>query len=186
MTIVVVSQHVERAQNYSPPTSFSVNKLFPMFVFHAWSLAHPHAKVVQSWKGVASAMHTATVQSAAENATLTAETKALKSRKRELEAQAHDLQCIVVAAVAERDQLALKHKVLKSRKRELEAQVHDLQCIMVAAVAQRDQLALNLQKVGGGTPGQTIGSSTTTNDKENFDGSTNDDENGRGGDCTKD
>ena len=115
MTIVVVSQHVERAQNYSPPTSFSVNKLFPMFVFHAWSLAHPQAKVVQSWKGVASAMHTATVQSVAENATLTAENTALKSRKRELEAQAHDLQCIVVAAVAERDQLPLKHKALAGR-----------------------------------------------------------------------
>ena len=73
---------------------------------------------------------------------MNAENTALKSRKRDLEAQGHDLQCIVVAAVAERDQLALKHKALKCRNRELEVQVHDLQCIVVAAADERDQLAL--------------------------------------------
>ena len=73
----------------------SVNKLFPMFAFHAGHLPTQQAKVVQSWKGVARVIHTATVQSAAEKATLTAENKALKSRRRELEAQTHDLQCIV-------------------------------------------------------------------------------------------
>ena len=78
-----------------------------MFAFHAGHLPTQQAKVVQSWKGVARVIHTATVQSAAEKATLTAENKALKSRRRELEAQTHDLQCIVVAAVAERDQLTL-------------------------------------------------------------------------------
>ena len=100
---------MERAQNYSPPTSFSSLSISysPCSFFTPGHLCAQQAKIVRTWKGVASAMHTATVQSAAENAALTAENTALKSRKRQLEAQDHDLQCIVVAAVAERDQLAL-------------------------------------------------------------------------------
>ena len=166
---------MERAQNYSPPTSFpSLSISYPPCLFSTpGHLPTQQAKIVRTWKGVASALYTATVQSAAENAALNAENTALKSRKRDLEAQGHDLQCIVVAAVAERDQLALKHKAVKCRNRELEVQVHDLQCIVVAAAAERDQLALKLQKVGAGTVGQNIGSF-------------NDNENGRGGDCMKD
>ena len=79
---------MERAQNYSPPTSFSSLSIgySPCLFSTPGHLRTQQAKIVQSWKGVASAMHTATVQSVAENATLTAENTALKSRKRELEA----------------------------------------------------------------------------------------------------
>ena len=53
---------MERAQNYSPPTSFSSLSIgySPCLFSTPGHLRTQQAKIVQSWKGVASAMHTAT------------------------------------------------------------------------------------------------------------------------------